>query len=100
MERRKVMYAGALSGLSPCFIPLADCLPISQWTARRMGTRRTRVGKGYPVPAYLADLFEMPEEWKGTPQDAGDVEGSMRLAVKPYVKSNSLPFAETFSSSG
>ena len=29
----------------------------------------------YPVPSYLADVFQKPDEWIETPQVATDAEG-------------------------
>ena len=39
-------------------------------------TMEQMVENDYPVPSYLADVFQKPEGWIETPQVAPDAEGS------------------------
>ena len=37
------------------------------------------VENDYPVPAYLADVFQKPEGWIETPQQSADAEDSFAV---------------------
>ena len=54
----------------------------------------------YPVPSYLADVFQKPDEWIETPQVATDAEGPhaidcelTRLLIRSIHWNSTLPSA-------
>lgn len=79
-EEKKRRIQERISSSSLCIFPLSHRLPAAaertqdKNPARYLLTTEQMVENDYPVPSYLADVFQKPEGWIETPQVADDAE--------------------------